>query len=218
MYLNTSAQLFYYDPGYVSVTTGASFALHHFGKKRGLSTTNFAKTGFNITAEATFFHSKNVGFGGLYSFNVNGVDANDMASAYVHSNINYVSASVETENFMVHLGMIGFTFLVPVTKNFAFTFKLLGGFAYVYKPAAVIHLNMPFTSVDIFESGTSRMNFAFYNHIGAKLKLVDGFWLLGELSYVASKFHLDYLVNSKEVSEVKHLGILSPRMGVAYIF
>lgn len=197
---------------------GVSVPFDTFGKNSGsLDYSGFATNGSNIGAEAVYFYSENVGFGGLLSYSSFKIDNNRMVGAYINSNSEYDTAYVNVNPFHTTVAVMGFYFDLPVSDYFAFTMKMLVGSHIVQKPEGVVTVDDKAGTRSIFtETSTSDSQFALYTSAGIRINPYDNWNLTIELEYVGSKMEFEYQRNSSTTRSNAGIKTLVLSFGIAY--
>ena len=213
-----SSQEYIYQRGLVTLSMGVAMPAYGFGNNRGISLSSYAKTGTNITGEVAYFYSWHVGLAFTISYNVNPIDKNRLANAYMDASPAFKTVSATSESFRDLSGMAGIVFDIPVNEFLSATFKMMGGLRNVYKPTALVHTTTAFSNVDYYETSDSKTVFALLGSMGCRVIVNESFNAHITASYIGSKIPFEYSRNNKTINEKAHIGNLMISGGVSYSF
>lgn len=213
-----SSQEYIYQRGLVTLSMGVAMPAYGFGNMRGINLSSYAKMGTNITGEVAYYYSWHVGLAFLVSYNVNPIDKNRLADAYMEASPAFKTVSATTKPFHDLSGMAGIVFDIPVNDFFSATFKMMGGLRNVYKPTALVQTTTAFSNVDYYETSDNKTVFAFLGSMGSRVIVNENFNAHIIVSYVGSTIPFEYNRNSKPIIEKAHIGVLMISGGVSYSF
>ena len=216
--VNSWSQEFIYNRGLVTLSIGPALPAYDFGMQQGIVLSSYAKVGTSINAEVSYFTNWNVGYNFMLVYNVNPVNTDKLAQAYMDASPAFQTTSAESAAFRDLAGLGGFIFDVPVVEKMSFTFKMMAGLRSVHKPNSLVKTTTVFSAIDYYETSDNSMIFAFLFGAGGRFMVNELFNIHLNANYMGSTMDFQYYRNKKVIKQKAHIGVLSVLLGVSYAF